>query len=144
MTPRRITLVILSLPENVCMVGVSVASIAAHAGFSELDSGRIAVCAVEAVNNAIEHAYRNAPDRTVEITVSLYEDRLCLSVTDDGLGMTTLPETALDFDPEDRESLPEGGMGLFIIRNFMDEVEYRSSPAGNVLFLTKHFSAKAV
>jgi serine/threonine-protein kinase RsbW len=40
----------------------------------------------------------------------------------------------------DFESLPESGMGLYIIRAFVDEMDYSPGPP-NVLTLTKRFSS---
>ena len=60
-------------------------------------------------------------------------ETLTVSVSDQGDG----------FQPElvpapDLESLPEGGMGLFIMRSFMDEVRYQRSLDGkNVLIMQK-------
>lgn len=43
----------------------------------------------------------------------------------------------LDFDPGDIQSLPESGMGLQIIHEIMDEVDYRSDAGVNRLSLMK-------
>lgn len=89
----------------------------------------------EAFNNVAIHAYaERAGDVTVEI--SWNREEMVIQLTDHGLS----------FDPEgvelpDLDSLPEGGMGLFIIRSFMDEVEYQAGPP-NVLRMTKHRSSQ--
>ena len=47
-----------------------------------------------------------------------------------------------DRSSPDLDALPESGMGIYIIKSFMDEVTYRSSDrpgAPNVLSMTKHF-----
>jgi anti-sigma regulatory factor (Ser/Thr protein kinase) len=47
----------------------------------------------------------------------------------------------LDFDPADVEHLPEGGMGLFIIHNVMDRVEYHRHGERNTFSMTRRLAA---
>jgi serine/threonine-protein kinase RsbW len=52
-----------------------------------------------------------------------------------------MTDTGQSFDPDtigppELDELPEGGMGLFIMRSFMDEVDYHPGPP-NVLRLKK-------
>jgi serine/threonine-protein kinase RsbW len=42
-----------------------------------------------------------------------------------------------DFDPDDLEGVPVGGMGLSLITAVMDDVAYRSDEGQNVLTLRK-------
>jgi serine/threonine-protein kinase RsbW len=46
-------------------------------------------------------------------------------------------EDAFTFDETDIANIPEGGMGLALIRMNMDEVEYHSSEAENRLRMVK-------
>ena len=43
----------------------------------------------------------------------------------------------LDYCPKDVAGLPEGGMGLYIMHQVMDRVEYASEGGRNVLTLTR-------
>jgi anti-sigma regulatory factor (Ser/Thr protein kinase) len=85
----------------------------------------------EAFNNVVLHAYAHTTQGTVEIDLDWTSDRVVVEVRDRG--------TSFDLDavPVPDLGLPqEQGMGVFIIRAFVDEVEYRpGSP--NVLVLTK-------
>lgn len=89
----------------------------------------------EAFNNAVDHAYRDRPPGDVTIRIKPEADRLEVQVLDDGAS----------FDLEsvpvpDLSSLPESGMGLFIIRSFVDVVSYRpGSP--NRLVMIKYFDS---
>ncbi len=85
----------------------------------------------EAFNNTVIHAYRGRDDGRVTIEIEPRTDVLEIRVIDDGTSFdpASIPDPVLG-------DLPESGMGLFIIRSFMDEVLYRSGPP-NVLLLRK-------
>ena len=85
----------------------------------------------EAFNNAAIHSYRGAPG-DVEIEVDPGVAAITIRLIDYGKSF------ALDDVPQpDLDSLPESGLGLYIIRSFMDEVKYvAGSP--NVLSMTKY------
>ena len=52
-------------------------------------------------------------------------------------GMTTFDFEAIPV-PE-LDSLPEGGMGIYIMKNFMDRVEYKRDNEKNMLYLEKRY-----
>jgi serine/threonine-protein kinase RsbW len=84
----------------------------------------------EAFNNAVLHSY--GPDGgEIEIEVEPMADRLVIRLKDHGrtFDIERVPEPDLD-------SLPESGLGLFIMRSCMDAVEY-SPGRPNVLSMTK-------
>jgi serine/threonine-protein kinase RsbW len=85
----------------------------------------------EAFNNAALHSYRGRPDGHVEIEIDVGSESITLRILDYGAGFDIgdVPEPDLD-------SLPESGLGIFIIKSFMDEVSYTAG-APNVLSMTK-------
>jgi serine/threonine-protein kinase RsbW len=96
-----------------------------------------AVSAVgEAFNNVALHGYENLPTGDIIFEVSMFEDRLVIDVKD--FGHAFHPDNA----PEpDLGELPESGMGLFIIRAFVDELTYEpGSP--NCLRMVKRFGVR--
>ena len=85
----------------------------------------------EAFNNIAIHGYKGQTPGVVEIQVAATPDQLCIELRDYGAS----------YDPEaapapDLDSLPESGLGVFIMKSFMDRVEYTPG-APNVLKLTK-------
>ena len=91
----------------------------------------------EAFNNIAIHSYAGRPPGDVIVEITWTRDEIVMQITDSGAS----------FDPEevelpDLDALPEGGMGLFIIRSFMDEVDYHAGPP-NVLRLVKRRSSHA-
>ena len=95
-------------------------------------SHRVISAFVEAFNNAAIHAYDGSEHGSVEIQLSVWPRRLVLRVIDQGAAFR--PESVPD---PDLDALPEGGMGLFIMKQFMDRVEYRRDGDRNVLTMEK-------
>ena len=88
----------------------------------------------EAFNNVALHAYEErAGDLEIEIDVA--DRALTIRLLDYGTSF----EVA-DIPDPDLDSLPESGMGLFIIRSFVDELSYRPGTP-NLLTMTKRYQA---
>jgi serine/threonine-protein kinase RsbW len=89
----------------------------------------------EAFNNVILHGYKGVPPGDIEITISHSAE----GVVPVELRLA-MKDTGRVFDPgqylELPEEMPERGMGLFIIRSFVDELLYQPGPP-NVLTLIK-------
>ncbi|HJY81408.1 MAG TPA: ATP-binding protein [Candidatus Binatia bacterium] len=135
--PQAIRLVIDSSLQNVPLVGAAVNALCASLSLEQIDAYQIELCAVEAVTNAIKHAYDNRLGFPVQVLFTTYPDKLVLAVCDEGKKMAELVAPSLDFDPADREHLPEGGMGLFLIHSVMDKVTYTSRRGKNTLTMVK-------
>jgi serine/threonine-protein kinase RsbW len=141
-----IKLTIESRVENAALVGVSVNRICLEAGFSEQSAFEVELCVVEAVNNAIEHAYRQRPGNEVEIQLKLTAQALNLKVADTGQALPAGMLSAEKLLPSHHEPgagrrLSDGGRGLFIIRSMMDQVGYETVGGKNVLSMTRKLAA---
>ena len=94
----------------------------------------------EAFNNVAMHAYEGRlptegdPELEVEIEIDVGRDYLTIRLKDRGASFNLN-----EVPPPDLDALPESGMGLFIIRSFMDEVLYCPGNP-NVLSMTKRYS----
>lgn len=95
------------------------------------------ICLLEALNNIIKHSYQNNPNNEIDIMVEIREDRIIVELSDKGLTRKNIGKATLEFDPDDIEKLPEGGMGLFIIENLMDETYYSTKDSINTYKIVK-------
>ncbi len=90
----------------------------------------------EVVTNSISYGFEDAELHTIEVTMELDEMVLRIIVRDDGR-----PFNPLDAPPPDLEKPLEereiGGLGIFLIRKFMDEVSYERDGSFNVLTMKK-------
>lgn len=125
---------------DVAMVGHAVRGICAGSPLKEEAYGEMEVCVVEALNNAITHAYRRQEGFRVETAVTLHHDRISFEISDHGTCIEDYAPRSLEFDPEVIGSIPENGMGLFIIETIMDEVSYSSKDGRNTLSFCRYFT----
>jgi serine/threonine-protein kinase RsbW len=137
MRTGTLTLRITSALDHVFLVGLSVRGICAGVSLDTAAADAVELCVVEAVNNAIEHAYREQPGQPVEVDVEFESELLRIMVRDRGETMdwAAICARAERSDPEDM--LSEGGRGIFIMRSLMDTVTYRSAGGWNTLTLVK-------
>jgi serine/threonine-protein kinase RsbW len=126
--------------SDVALVGHAVRGVCACSPLSVEAYGEMEVCVVEAVNNAITHAYRREDGFRVETSITLHHDRISFEISDCGVAIKDFAPRSLEFDPEVISSIPENGMGLFIIETIMDEVTYRSKDGKNTLSFCRYFS----
>jgi serine/threonine-protein kinase RsbW len=109
-------------------------------GLTDRAAGEVELSVVEAVNNAIEHAYQLADDHLVEVALGCSTTLLQVEVRDTGRQMP--PETLArvrvpQVDPANLAALPEGGMGLYVLTQLMDTVSYESHAGTNVLTMER-------
>ena len=139
MNSQTLEIAIDSALANVWLTGVTVKAIAREAGFGDLESFHIELSAVEAANNAIEHAYAGRSGRPVRLAITVRDSELEITVSDEGIPM---PTPALEmmhssfFDDPDHCS--ESGRGLDIITHVMDTVTYTREGPVNTLRMRKH------
>jgi len=102
-------------------------------GFDEDSVHWVSVAIRESVINAIKHGNRNDAAKLVHIEFASSSDPetggLTVSVRDEGEGFE--PEEVADpLAPENM--LKSSGRGIFLIRNFMDDVELKRVPEGGM------------
>ena len=101
---------------------------------------QIELCIVEAVNNAIEHAYDNEPGHEVSVIASMDGGSLTLQVLDSG---TPMDWESVQERRANASLLDEGGRGFMIMESYMDEVSYAQIEDQNVLTMVKGIRADA-
>jgi serine/threonine-protein kinase RsbW len=102
-------------------------------GLNEDTSHWVSVATRECVINAIKHGNRNDSSKRVwvefEMAVRGQVPELTIRVRDQGLGFD--PESLKNpLDPENL--LKSSGRGIFLIRNFMDDVQLRRPADGGM------------
>jgi len=126
-----------STMESVAEVEAAAEKLAIEAGLDEDESFKVAMALREAAVNAVLHG--NEYDSTKKIHVSMQNNgaSLIFTVADEGKGLDpdSLP------DPLAPENLLRGtGRGIFLIRSFMDEVNFRQLQPGTEMTLIKHLA----
>lgn len=105
-------------------MATTVASNAAFiAGFDKAVAGKVAVATDEAVTNVIKHAYGSQPNHRITLKAEITPESLTLKVVHTGKALTN-EEIKLPNMQKYIADRRRGGLGLFIMKQFMDEVDY--------------------
>lgn len=142
MSTKKIKLVIEADLANVEIIGMTVNAFCRGLRLPEPTPHEMELCVVEAANNCIVHAYAHQTGGEIEVIIELAGERLTFKVCDTGETMIPMlyGVNRPEFDPGDISTLPENGMGLFIIHEIMDDVAYERSAGMNILTMSKRFS----
>ena len=90
----------------------------------------------EAVSNVILYAYPKEEHQTISLIAKKKGNQLIFVLTDSGkeFDPTQAPDADITLSAEER---PIGGLGIFLIRQIMNTVEYQRIDGKNVLTLGK-------
>jgi serine/threonine-protein kinase RsbW len=131
-------LLIKSKTDNLAVIRDFIKSAANESGFSEDTVGKIILAVDEACTNIIKHAYEYSPEGNIIIKIKFNNPKFSISITDEGshFDPNIVPE------PDLREYYKEkrvGGLGMFLIKKLMDEVNYSTlSENKNQVILVKY------
>ena len=91
----------------------------------------------EILSNTIRNGYDDDERHQIEIIVSLEEDSLVVVIVDDSMpfDLGLAPERDLDLSLEDTAL---GGLGLYLVHQMMDSVDYRREEGCNIVTLIKY------
>jgi len=90
----------------------------------------------EACTNIITHGYKGMDPGSIILSFRITPDRILVQITDFGhvFEPEASPKPDIEAALEDREL---GGMGLYLIYQTMDNIDYQNSIEGNTLTFTK-------
>jgi len=113
-----------------------IACLATKYKFSKSEINALTISVDEACTNIIKHGYRNSPSGSIIMKVHIKRDRLVVELIDQGISFN--PNEVSDPNISHYvQSGKKGGLGIFIMRKFLDEIQYLSVGQRNILRLTK-------
>lgn len=116
-----------------------VANIAKKVGFDGDDVNKIELAVDEACTNVIEHAYQCDENQNIDVAIKIDYQKFMVVVTDRGKSFN-MEEVEL---PDMKSYLAEirvGGLGIYLMKKLMDEVDYHSEPGvKNEVRMVKYF-----
>ncbi len=142
---RKVKLIIESDLDDVPLVGIAVNRFCSYAAFSETEAFNIELCVIEAVTNSIKHAYGEQSGQEVVIIFTLSDNEAVFEICDKGKPMDPNRLKRADLatshvEKQNIDSISDSGRGLGIMKEIMDDVEYRSENEFNCLVLKKNIS----
>jgi serine/threonine-protein kinase RsbW len=90
----------------------------------------------EAVSNIIFYAFNENGKHEIKISILLENNRLIIKIKDDGIPFNPLAQQQPDINLP-AEERPVGGLGIFLISQIMDEMNYERNKSENILTLNK-------
>jgi serine/threonine-protein kinase RsbW len=127
--------------ENLKEIGDFIVDCARIAGFNNSDIYAIQLAVDEAATNIIEHAYKGMEAGDIDLNCEIIQDGIKIVLRDHGRPFDPkgLPVPALNVPLEE---LKPRGLGVFLIHQMMDEVEYDfNAKNGNSLTMIKRKKA---
>ena len=94
----------------------------------------------EILTNTISYGYDDDEPHRIEITVGPEAEALAIVIVDDSAAfdLSSAPTPDIGTSLEER---PLGGLGLFLVHQMMDSVEYRREEERNIVTLKKNKTA---
>jgi len=113
----------------------AVESFGSHAGLSSDLTYRLTLSLDEIVSNVIRHGYSDTNDHVVEVRLSVHDGVVTSVIEDDGhpYDPRESPEPDLSMPVEQRGP---GGLGIFLVRQMMDSIDYARRDGRNILTVT--------
>ena len=134
---RSVTLRVPARLESIRPLASLVERMGREAALSEQAVFHCRLALDEACMNIIEHSYDDILDGQIEATIEVRKGSCAIFLTDFGKPYdptrVSLPERDISL-----ENASPGGLGLYLMKNVMDEVRYEPSPGGNRLTMIKH------
>jgi serine/threonine-protein kinase RsbW len=122
---RTVRLTIPAKAEYITLVRLALSGLSQLRPLDDETLGDLKLAVTEACSNSVRHAYRDGREGAVQVSYELHRDRLVVEVSDEGEGFTAAAGTA-----SADGSLNEGGLGIAIIRELADELEFGPGTSG--------------
>jgi serine/threonine-protein kinase RsbW len=107
-------------------------------GFSEVDRHQVTLAVEEVCTNLIIHSHASNPKEVIYLEVKELEKKLAIEITDKGDAFNLLEYEVPDLKKVIEEKR-KGGIGIFLVKKIMDEIEFESKNGKNTCRLIKNF-----
>jgi len=103
----------------------------------------LTLCLDELVTNIISYGYADFDEHPIDVTINYVDEVISIRIEDDSepFNIFEAPEPELDVPLEERKR-PIGGMGIHLVKNMVDEIDYKREDGKNILLLKKNICEK--
>ena len=122
--------------KEVEALGPFVKQIAEQLGIEKSLAGKLRLALEEAVVNVMEYAYPKGTKGEVNVRATSNGNRLKFIITDSGVSFDPTEVEAADTTLS-AEERPVGGLGILLVRELMDSINYERIDGKNILTLCK-------
>ncbi len=107
-------------------------------GFSEVDRHQVTLAVEEVCTNLIIHSHASNPKEVIYLEVKELKEKLAIEITDKGDAFNLLEYEVPDLKKVIEEKR-KGGIGIYLVKKIMDEIEFESKNGKNTCRLIKNF-----
>ncbi len=127
--------------ESLAEIATFVRQAGEDAELSNFDIYAVETAVDEACSNIIEHGYEGEDLGEITVSVEITGESLTVILKDGGRSFdpSGIPDPKLNAPLEEREA---HGLGLYFMKQLMDEVRFDFDPSGNTLTMVKRKGAK--
>jgi anti-sigma regulatory factor (Ser/Thr protein kinase) len=122
--------------EQIPVISDFIERLMSLAGFDSRKIMEALLAAEEAFTNVAKYAY-SGKDGTIHIIARVYGDRLELIIEDEGTPFDPTTHT-VDLSQDDTKDRPVGGLGIHLIRCYVDRMSFEFRDGKNALTLVKN------
>ncbi|GEN32979.1 MULTISPECIES: anti-sigma B factor RsbW [Aneurinibacillus] len=132
--------------DYISVIRLTVSGLAYQMGFTYNDIEDIKVALAEACNNVVSHAYKNSEVGEISVDFHVEVDRLQIIVSDEGAAFDAkkLKKEASSLHGKSLDEIDVGGLGIYLMKTLMDEIEYDTGEKGVKVSLTKYLKRDEV
>lgn len=140
---EKVRVIIPSNTKHLHTMRLLTQTLAQSVGFGEKDCEKAALAVEEALTNVMEHSFHGEPRRKMEVIFELQQDKFTVRILHNGdqIKNNHIP-TAEDFSNFHLQK-KKGGLGILLMKRFMDEVEYKTGPKLNECCMVKYLRKNA-
>ena len=128
--------------DQISLIRAALSGVLHHLGVAESDIFSLELAVTEIINNTLEHGYRGATDKSIEVHLLVIGSDVRIELTDNA---PAFPADQLYRINEARQPIEDGsedwpmrGHGLQIVRQIVDSIELRTEQNRNRMTITKH------
>jgi anti-sigma regulatory factor (Ser/Thr protein kinase) len=131
-----------ALPESVSAICRWVQETARRVGFSEKEAERWVLAVEEVTINIVKYAYGGGVAGTIAVEIDRSASGMTVRIADSGRPFNPLaaPDPAMHASLEERDI---GGLGIYLARKLMDQVDYERRDKENILTLSKRLPLRS-
>ena len=126
-----------STTDNLAKARDIIKTAALEVGFKEEEAGKIILASDEAITNVIKHAYHYSKEGEILVTVSYSKNKFTISISDKGKHFNPKKIKDPDLQKYYKEKRV-GGLGIYLMKKLMDEVQYSNRNNRNKVTLVKY------
>jgi anti-sigma regulatory factor (Ser/Thr protein kinase) len=140
--PKTMELTLLNRPSELARLQDQLESLGRENGFPSKVLHDIQLAVEEHLTNILHYAFTDQTDHKIAIRLIVDDSALRIEVEDDGRPFNPLEHPTPDLS-QPLDARPIGGLGIHMMKQSMDRLEYRRIVDKNVLAMVKNIKAPA-